>query len=313
MRIVFATDIHGSEQCFRKFLNSARIYRADAMILGGDITGKVLVPIVQRSGRWNAFVAGKEMTAETDQELRQLRQLIRLSGQYAIIVEPDEKAALDCDEGVRHQAFREAMLGTVSDWVQLAAERLEPQDIPMIVMPGNDDWHDVENALEKADYVTSAEGRTISLPDDYTLVSYGYSNKTPWDSPRELDDQLLGQRLCGLVAPLGDVSRTIYNFHVPPYGTSLDQAPALSADFKPRSRGGQIEMTDAGSRAVREIIEQTQPLLGLHGHIHESKGMEKLGRTVCINPGSEYGTGMLKLALVELRKGKVRSWQLITG
>jgi uncharacterized protein len=313
MRIVFATDIHGSEQCFRKFLNSARIYRADAMILGGDITGKALVPIVQRSGRWTAFLAGKEMTAETEQEVAQMRQLIRLSGQYAVIVDPDHKAALDGNEDLRHQAFREAMLGTVGDWVELAAERLEPQQIPMIVMPGNDDWHDVEDALEKADYLTSAEGRTISLPDGYTIVSYGYSNKTPWDSPRELDDQLLGQRLRALVDPLDDVSRTIYNFHVPPYGSSLDQAPALSADFQPRSRGGQVEMTDAGSRSVREIIEQTQPLLGLFGHIHESKGMEKLGRTVCINPGSEYGTGMLKLALIELRKDKVRSWQLITG
>jgi Icc-related predicted phosphoesterase len=313
MRIVFATDIHGSEQCFRKFLNSAKVYRADVMILGGDITGKVLVPIVHRPGTWTAFLAGKEMTAETEQELRQLRQLIRLSGQYAVIVAPDEKAALDSDEDLRHQAFRDAMLGTVGDWVELAAERLEPQDIPVIAMPGNDDWHEVEDALEKADYITSAEGKTISLPDDYTLVSYGYSNKTPWDSPRELDDQQLGQRLRALVDPLDDLSRTIYNFHVPPFGTSLDQAPALSADFKPRSRGGQIEMTDAGSPVVREIIERTQPLLGIFGHIHESKGMEKLGRTVCINPGSEYGTGMLRLALIELRKDKVRSWQLITG
>jgi uncharacterized protein len=313
MRIVFATDIHGSEQCYRKFLNSARIYRADVMVLGGDITGKVLVPIVERSGTWTAFLAGKQTTAETAEELRQLRQLIRLSGQYAITVEPDEKAALDSDEDLRHQAFRDAMLGTVGDWVELAAERLEPQHVPMIIMPGNDDWHDVEDALDKAEYVTSAEGRTITLPDDYTLVSYGYSNKTPWDSPRELDDETLGQRLRTLVAPLTDTSRAIYNFHVPPFASSLDQAPALSADFQPRSKGGQVEMTDAGSRSVRQIIETTQPLLGLFGHIHESKGMEKLGRTVCINPGSEYGTGMLKLALLELRKDKVRSWQLITG
>jgi uncharacterized protein len=313
MKIVFATDIHGSEQCYRKFLNAARIYRADVMILGGDITGKVLVPIVRTSGRWTAYLAGKETTAETEEELRQLRQLIRLSGQYAIIVSPDEKSALDADENARHDAFRQAMLGTVSGWVDLAAERLEPQEIPMIVMPGNDDWHDVEDALDKADYIVSAEGRTVSLPDDYQLVSFGYSNKTPWDSPRELDDELLGQRLHALVDPLPDVSRAIYNFHVPPYGTSLDQAPALTADFKPKSRGGQIEMINAGSRSVRQIIEQTQPMLGLFGHIHESKGMEKLGRTMCVNPGSEYGTGMLKLALLDLRKGKVRSWQLITG
>jgi Icc-related predicted phosphoesterase len=313
MKIVFATDIHGSEQCFRKFLNAARIYRADVMILGGDITGKVLVPIVQAGGRWTAFIAGKETVAETAEEVRQLRQLIRLSGQYAITVSPDEKAGLDADEELRHGAFKDAMLGTVSGWVDLAAERLQPQGIPMIAMPGNDDWHEVEDALDKADYIESAEGRTISLPDGYTLVSYGYSNRTPWNSPRELDDEQLGQRLRELVDPLPDVSRAIYNFHVPPYGTSLDQAPALSADFKPRSRGGQVEMINAGSRAVREVIERTQPMLGLFGHIHESKSMEKLGRTMCVNPGSEYGTGMLKLALLDLRKDKVRSWQLITG
>jgi uncharacterized protein len=313
MKIVFATDIHGSEQCFRKFLNAARIYRADVMILGGDITGKVLVPIVQAGGKSTAFVAGRETVAETAEEVRQLHQLIRLSGQYAITVSPDEKAGLDADENMRHGAFKDAMLGTISGWVDLAAERLQPQGIPLVMMPGNDDWHEVEDAIDKADFVLSAEGKTISLPDDYTLVSYGYSNRTPWDSPRELDDEQLGQRLKELVDPLPDVSRAIYNFHVPPYGTSLDQAPALSADFKPKSRGGQVEMINAGSRAVREIIERTQPMLGLFGHIHESKGMEKLGKTVCVNPGSEYGTGMLKLALLDLRKGKVRSWQLITG
>lgn len=313
MRIVFATDIHGSEQCFRKFINSAQVYRADVMILGGDITGKVLVPIVKEAGRWSSFIAGKEVEARTEQELRQIKQLIRLSGQYTVVVSGEEKAQLDSDAQIRDRAFRTAMLGTISTWVDLVAERIKPRGIPIIMMPGNDDWNEVGRVLDEADYIINGEGHLVALPDGYLMVSYGYSNRTPWDSPRELDDDVLGQRLRALVEQLDDTSRAIYNFHVPPYGTSLDQAPALTADFKPRSRGGQIEMIAAGSRAVREIIEQTQPLLGLHGHIHESKSAQALGRTMCFNPGSEYGAGMLKLALLDLRKDKVRNWQLITG
>ena len=48
-------------------------------------------------------------------------------------------------------------------------------------------------------------------------------------------------------------------------------------------------MIHAGSTAVRASIEKHQPLVGLHGHIHESKGFVTLGRTLCLNPGSEYG------------------------
>ncbi len=313
MRLVFATDVHGSEQCFRKFLNSAAAYRADALVLGGDITGKVLVPVVQTTGGWVTHIAGREVTAETEGERKELERLIRLSGHYTIIVTRDEKAILDTDPTAREDAFRAAMLRTVRDWVELAAERLEPKGIPLIMMPGNDDLNDVSAALTRADYIINGEGRVVELPGGYELVSYGYSNRTPWDSPRELDDEVLGERLRTLVASAGSMDHMIFNFHVPPYGTTLDLAPALSSDFKPKQQGGQVEMANVGSKAVRAVIEEAQPLVGLHGHIHESKSVQQLGRTMCVNPGSEYGSGMLKVALLDIRKERVKSWQLMTG
>jgi Icc-related predicted phosphoesterase len=314
VRVVFASDIHGSEQCFRKFLNSAAVYRADVLILGGDITGKVLVPVVEKAGGWVTHVGGREVTAETEAERRELERLIRISGQYTISVTADEKAVLDTDPVARSDAFRTAMRRTVEDWLALATERMEPRGIPVIMMPGNDDWTDVSGVLDAADYVVNGEDRLIDLPEGYQLLSYGFSNRTPWNSPRELDDDVLGERLRRLIESAGgDMERMIFNFHVPPHGSSLDLAPALSADFKPKQQGGQVEMANVGSFAVRALIEEAQPLVGLHGHIHESKSVQQFGRTVCVNPGSEYGTGMLKVALLDLRKSRVKSWQLITG
>jgi Icc-related predicted phosphoesterase len=73
-------------------------------------------------------------------------------------------------------------------------------------------------------------------------------------------------------------------------------------------------MAPVGSTAVREAIERQRPLLGLHGHVHESAGVEKIGRTVCINPGSDYGDGILRGAIVELDRDRgVRNWQLTQG
>ena len=44
LRIFFATDVHGSERCFRKFLAAATVYEAEVLLLGGDVAGKGLVP-----------------------------------------------------------------------------------------------------------------------------------------------------------------------------------------------------------------------------------------------------------------------------
>jgi Icc-related predicted phosphoesterase len=77
--------------------------------------------------------------------------------------------------------------------------------------------------------------------------------------------------------------------------------------------GGDVATGPVGSKAVRAAIERYQPLVSLHRHVHESRAASKLERTVCINPGSEYGDGNLRACLVNLKGNKLQNYQLITG
>jgi uncharacterized protein len=313
MRLLFATDVHGSDQCFRKFLNSVAVHKPDALILGGDVTGKVLVPVVSVKGGWWTYIAGKRVELHSTSERMEAERLIRMAGHYAVVVTEEEKAQLDLDPAAVEAAFRDVMVSTLESWLDLAAERVSGSGVPVFMMPGNDDLAEVEKVLDRSEYVRSAEGRILELPEGYTLASFGYSNRTPWDSPRELEDEELGRRIRDVVGQVADPGRAIFNFHVPPYGSNLDRAPAIDENLRLISKAGQAETISAGSRAVRSLIEEVQPLLGLHGHIHESRAVQKLGRTVCVNPGSEYGTGTLKFAVLDLKNGSVRQWQLLSG
>lgn len=100
------------------------------------------------------------------------------------------------------------------------------------------------------------------------------------------------ERRIRAVADRLDRSRpAIFVLHSPPYRSTLDDAPQVRNDLTVVTDGGQVVMTPVGSTAVRRVIEEFQPLLALHGHIHESRGAVRIGRTLCINPGSAYGEG----------------------
>ena len=112
---------------------------------------------------------------------------------------------------------------------------------------------------------------------------------------------------------LDDPSRSIFNFHAPPYGTMLDLAPELDSSRKPVTVAGQVSFVHVGSHAVVEAIEEHQPLMGLHGHIHESYGHDTVGTTPVMNPGSEYGEGILRGYIIEIQDGDVASYWKVEG
>ena len=132
------------------------------------------------------------------------------------------------------------------------------------------------------------------------MISCGWSNRTPWHTPREMDEDDLERRIEKMAAEVTRPERAVFNLHVPPARTAIDLAPALDDSLKPVVKGGAVVMESVGSEAVRRVLERHQPMLGLHGHIHESRGAVRLGRTLSINPGSEYGDGILRGALIEL-------------
>ena len=311
-RVFFATDIHGSEVCWRKFLNAGKHYEAGIMVLGGDMTGKALVPIVDEgSGRWRASLLENRYNFESEEEVKEFEDAVRRRGYYPFRTDPDEMAELESDEDLRNELFYTEMLGTIERWMQMADERL-PDGVECFVSPGNDDQFEVDEIISQAKRVRLAEGEVVEF-GDFQMVSTGWSNRTPWDTYREEDEDALGQRLQKMIEQVtAPPERTIYNFHCPPYGSGLDDAPELTEDLRPKHGGRSI--VPVGSTAVREAIEEGQPALALHGHIHEARGNTRIGRTLCINPGSSYEQGQLLGAVVDLDgKSKVKRFILTSG
>lgn len=314
VRVFFATDIHGSERCFRKFINAGAFYKADVLIMGGDVTGKMLVPIVEEApGRYVAEIFGVVRRFE-EAGRPAMEKLIGDAGYYAYRTTPDEVAELRSDPARVDQVFRSVMTDTITRWLELAETRLAGTGIVCLVSPGNDDQPFIDELLGSSADVINPDGRVVELPGGFELVSLGYANRTPWDSPRELDEAELGARIRGLAAQVGHPDRTIFNLHVPPQASSLDQAILLEADLSPVIRNGSPVVGGVGSTAVREVTAEFQPVLALHGHIHESRGEARIGRTVALNPGSEYSDGVLRGAIVTLEAGKgVRGVQFVAG
>jgi Icc-related predicted phosphoesterase len=314
-RLFFATDVHGSEQCFRKWLNAAAVYKADALILGGDVTGKLIVPIVGNgSGTWHADVHQERIVVESEESLAELRKRIRMMGRYDLLVTPEQERRLSEDPSAVESAFDQVMHESLERWAALAEERLSGPGVPAFMMLGNDDRPALAEVLRAATHVHYAEDGICELPGGWQMISFGPSTPTPWHTPRELEEGEIAGALERLAGQLEDPARAVFNIHCPPADTHLDQAPKLDAELRPVVDASGIQTISAGSTAVRELIERLQPLIGLHGHVHESPGASKLGRTVCVNPGSDYQDGVLRGAIVELDTERgLRSWQLLQG
>ncbi|TVZ06039.1 metallophosphoesterase [Trebonia kvetii] len=310
MKIFFATDIHGSEICWKKFLNAAAFYKADLVVLGGDVTGKVMVPIVAYPGYWEVSVRGERRRLESREELQETMQQLRDRGSYPAIVTRDELDALSNEHAIT-QRFNAEMTHSLDRWLDMADGKLRGGSVPCILNGGNDDIFEIDPILESSPAVTFAEGKVIDL-GGFTMISMGWTNPTPWDTHREAPEDELAMRIDAIAARVPDMNRTIFNFHAPPYGTGLDEAPELDATMRP-THGGAV-MKPVGSTAVREAILRYQPPLSVHGHIHESRGVAKLGRTLTVNPGSSYGDGVLQAALLDInmKNGKVK-YVLVNG
>ena len=312
MRIFFATDVHGSEVCWRKFLNAGAFHKADVLIMGGDMTGKAMVPVVSTPVGWEVTVHGQRHALSSEDEVRAMEKRIRDRGYYPVRLTRDEVDAWAADPVLVDTRFRSEMLASVERWMALAAERLAGSGIRCIVSPANDDMFEVDSIIDRAERVELGEGNTIEL-DGFTLVSTGWANPTPWNTYRELPEPELRQRIDGLLAAVTDPQRSIFNFHAPPHGSNLDSAPKLDAEMN-YVAGGQA-LVPVGSRAVRDAILAYRPALSLHGHIHEGKGAVRLGPTLAVNPGSSYEDGVLQAAIVDLdtKKGSVKRYLLING
>jgi Icc-related predicted phosphoesterase len=313
LRIYYASDIHGTEVLWRKFLRAPEVYKAKVLVMGGDLTGKAVIPIVEDSpGTRVATLFGQRVEVHGEEEVSKLEEQVRANGMYPHLMtreEVDRVASLTEEE--REAWFEEVMLKTFGDWLALAPDRLGESDVRCFVMPGNDDPPGVDGAIEAATRIEGCDDRVVEF-EGYTMLSLGYSNRTPFDSPRELEEDELARRIDAMADQVDDMGRCIFNLHVPPYDSGLDTAPELDEDLTVVTVAGQPSMAPCGSRAVREAIERHQPLLSLHGHVHESRAAANIGRTLSINPGSDYHTGRISGCLVHL-DGEKANYQFVVG
>jgi Icc-related predicted phosphoesterase len=313
-RIFFVSDVHGSDRMFFKFLNAAPVFRANILMIGGDVAGKEITPVFMKDGGAAAELQGVLRNARTKEEIETLEKDIRSIGNYPYPTTNGEWKEAVQDPSKMDGIFDALIKESVERWCRVAEERLKPQGVRIFLNKGNDDPPILEETIRSSGFVEYPNERAINIDGNHEMISLGYANMTPWKLPGDLPEDVLASKIDALAAQLKDVKNSIFNIHVPPVNTHLDVAPRLDANLRPVvAAGGEPEMAHVGSTAVRSAIERYQPLLSLHGHIHESKGFTKIGRTNCFNPGSEFTSGVLKGLLLDLSESKIESYMLTTG
>ena len=313
IRLIQTADLHGSNAAFRKFLAAAKQHEANHAIITGDLTGKAIVPIIRHDGRHEAWLFGNRETVETEAELDRLRSRIGDVGMYDHVCDADEALRLQADPERLQELFVGKMNERLDAWLTLAGEVLEPAGIPLWVIPGNDDDYSVDAVLAAGVYARNVDRKVVEIDEHHELVSLGDTSMTPWECPRDYPEEHMVVAVKDLFEQVRKPSGAIVNMHCPPRNTKIDQCPALTSDLEIEFEGGQVIMTSAGSSAIRRGLEELQPVLSLHGHIHEARGVHKIGRTLCLNPGSEYAEGIMKASIVNLEPARVKGYILISG
>jgi uncharacterized protein len=315
MRIYFCSDIHASEKCWKKFLNAPKFYEADVIVVGGDITGKFVIPIIeQKKGKYTCRFAGVKRKVSSPEELSTLLARIADSGAYGYVTTPDEVAHYEGNQAEIDKLFQRLIMERVDRWLEMAEERLGGTGTRVLVSGANDDFFEIDDHLARSSLIEDPNGRVLPLGDGFEIVGMGYGNQTPWSCPRDIDEPELAARIDEAVTGAADPAKTLFSLHVPPLGSGLDLAPELTDNLQLVASSGGLNMVPVGSTAVRDAVIKYRPLIGLHGHIHESRGIVSLDDVTITNPGSEYSEGILDGVVIDLDKNKgVVSTKLVRG
>lgn len=309
--IFFATDVHGSEICWKKFINAGKFYNADVLVLGGDMTGKALVPFIKDAqGMYKVNFLEEDMLLDEEGKTRMIKN-ISDRGYYPIEITDDRYDELNADSDKVEKLFVDEVMKMAERWVAFADEKLAGTGIKCFVCPGNDDMFELDDVLASSKSITMAEGQILDLDGYYNMLSCGWSNPTPWDTHRECSEEELAERIEAMASKVTDINRCVFNLHAPPYGSGLDEAPELDENLRPKYAGRSL--IPVGSTAVRDAIMKYQPPLALTGHIHEGRGIKRMKKTFVVNPGSSYEQSTLLGTIIEMDKSGVKKYVLTSG
>jgi uncharacterized protein len=311
-KIFFTTDVHGSEICFMKFLNAAKAYKANVIILGGDITGKMIIPLVPKKDNTYTVYGGESLGTFDVSDLEDVKKKIMGSGYYPYVMTDQVYERMRIEKETLDELFSELMKQQIERWSGIAEDRLKGTDVKCYISPGNDDRFIIDSVIERGTSVINPEDHVVDI-GGYEMITSGFVPPTPWKTSRECSEEELARKISNMTSHVKDMSRCIFNLHTPPHNSNLDEAPLLDENLRPVLKGGSPVIAPVGSTAVRAAIEKHQPLLALHGHIHEARGAQKIGNTLCLNPGSEYGEAILRGAIVNLDAGKIKSYIFTSG
>ncbi|MGA3404959.1 MAG: metallophosphoesterase [Candidatus Bathyarchaeia archaeon] len=315
-RVYYCCDIHASNVCFRKVLNATKhgLYKANVVIVGGDLTGKRIVPIAkQANGQYTCDFLEKTHVMKSEEELAEMKKLIGNSGFYPYLTEPDQVAELRTNRTKFDALINELILDRMKEWMKLADERLAGVEAQFYMLPGNDDDPRCGEIISSSKSVKNPDGQVVNIDGVHEMISSGASNATPWKTPGEFTEDELEVMFEKMISSVSNLRNLILNLHVPPYDSGLDVAPKLNEQLQPVLVGGEFMRIPVGSTAVRTIVEKHQPKLGLFGHIHESGGDVFIGKTLCVNPGSEYSEGILRGYVVDLDEKSIKQFYRVEG
>lgn len=313
-RILFGSDFHGSDIVYRKFLAAAFQYNADVLVVGGDVTGKAMIPVIhQGNGVYQSTLFGKETISSTPDEINKVKKDIANVGFYPILIEKDEATELENSPEKMATRFEHEMCERIREWMKLAEEKIIPKNKSMYFMAGNDDLSSIDETIAEFEHIHNPDMASFDIEGGYEIVGCSYANMTPWHCARDLEEEELSVKLNELAGKIRHPESCIAVLHVPPYQSGLDSCPDLDKNLKLITQGGQVVMKSAGSTAAKAWLEGVQPMLSLHGHIHESPGHIRIGRTLAINAGSEYAEAIMKAAIINLEGGNVKGHMLISG
>jgi len=315
-RIYFATDVHGSDHVWRKWLSVPEFHKADILILAGDLTGKAIVPIVEQpDGTYSSTIYGREWKLKNKEEVKEMGERVSFTGYYPLVCTTERVTELSNNKEKLASLFKEMIGDRVKRWMELLIEKVDTKKTKVVVMPGNDDDFLIDPIIKsyEKEGIIYPLYKVVNICYDFEMISMDYANPTPWDTPRECSEEELQKKLEAEFKKVRDYSKTVCNFHCPPFGTRLDMAPKLTRDLTPVHVLGRPVMVHVGSKAVKNVEKKYQPLLGLHGHIHESYASDHVGKTLVVNPGSEYTEGILRGFIIDLNEKGIERWWKVEG